>query len=491
MPPGWDGIETISRIWKIAPELQVVVCTSYSDYTWEEMRAKVGQPDGLLVLKKPFDNVEVQQLAHALTKKWQLNLQAGMQLTELAKAEERFSKAFHESPLPSGIQSLPEQRFLDVNQRMAEVAGFEREEMIGRTPAELNLWDNPATAADWYAKLRGGEQLRDLEAKIRSKLGPPKEVRISLSHTSLGGHDHALLLVQDVSERVLLERELRQAQKMEVVGQLAAGVAHDFNNILTIIQGHASLLHARQTAPAQDTKSIEQIALAAGRAATLVRQLLMFSRKQVMQFKHVDLNELIRNATKMLERLVGEHVEIQFVAHESLPSIYADVSMLEQIVMNLAVNARDAMPSGGQVFIQTSVETLQGVTGLLENKPRNGHFVCLSFRDTGTGMDSQVMARIFEPFFTTKPPGKGTGLGLSTVYGIVQQHQGWLEVASEPGKGTVFKVYFPAGKQAAEKVQLAVDGALIRGQETVLVAEDEEPLRHMVAQALRQETELP
>ena len=492
MPPGWDGIETIARIWEVDPELQVVVCTAYSDYSWEDMRAKVGQPDSLLVLKKPFDNIEVQQIAHALTKKWQLNFQTRLQITELAQAneklalsEERFSKAFHESPLPSAIQSYPDQIFVDVNQRFAEVAGFKREEMVGRTAADLFLWEKPEITDDWYERLLKLELVRDQEARIRNQAGSFREMLVSLSVVALGGQPNVLLLAQDVSERALLERQLRQAQKMEAIGQLAAGVAHDFNNILTVIQGHAGLMQHQLAADNPQAKSLEQITRSADRAATLIRQLLMFSRKQVMQFRHLDLNETLRNAIKMLERLVGEHVQIDFRPHDSLPAIHADNSMVEQIAMNLAVNARDAMPNGGTISIVTSLDNIHRAPTPLDPERRDGEYICLTFSDDGTGMDTQILNRIFEPFFTTKAVGKGTGLGLSTVFGIVRQHQGWLEVESKPNQGTTFRVYFPASQQPAEKMQMIVDTALRNGRETVLVAEDEEALRQMVVQVLR------
>ena len=206
----------------------------------------------------------------------------------------------------------------------------------------------------------------------------------------------------------------------------------------------------------------------------------MFSRKQVMQFRHLDLNDILRNAIKMLERLVGEHVQIDFRPSSQIPAIHADSSMVEQIVMNLAVNARDAMPNGGWVTITTSLETIHRAPIPMDPEQRDGEYVCLTFSDTGIGMDTQILTRIFEPFFTTKPVGKGTGLGLSTVFGIVRQHQGWLEVESKPNKGTTFRVYFPASRQAAEKTEPVVDTALRSGRETVLVAEDEEDLRQMV-----------
>jgi len=492
MPPGWDGIETIARIWEIYPELQIVVCTAYSDYSWEAMRSKVGQPDSLLVLKKPFDNIEVQQVTHALTKKWLLNFQARLQMAELAEAnekltvsEERFSKAFHESPLPSGIQSFPDHRFVDVNQRLAEIVGAKREDMIGRTPAELFMWEKPDVADQWYEGLARQELVRDQEAKIRSQAGALHEVLISLSPVALGGRPHLLLVAQDVAQRALLERQLRQAQKMEAIGQLAAGVAHDFNNILTVIQGHAGLIQRNVGADSPQTKSIEQISNAAGRAATLIRQLLMFSRKQIMQFRYLDLNDTLRNAIKMLERLVGEHVQIDFRPGEALPAIHADPCMMEQIAMNLAVNARDAMPNGGKVSIITSVESIHRAPTPMDPEERGGDYVCLTFSDNGTGMDTQILGRIFEPFFTTKPVGKGTGLGLSTVFGIVRQHRGWVEVESKPNQGTTFRVYFSASQQVAEKTEPVVDTVLRSGRETVLVAEDENDLREMVVQVLK------
>jgi two-component system cell cycle sensor histidine kinase/response regulator CckA len=490
MPPGWDGIETITRIWEINPDLQIVVCTAYSDYSWEEIRAKVGQPDSLLVLKKPFDNIEVQQLAHALTKKWLLTMQTRAQMAELAKAneslamsEERFSKAFHESPLAGAIQSLPDQRLVDVSERLAEIIGCQRRELIGRRPAELSLWAKPEVADKWYEGLSRHEMVRDQEAKMRDARGTLREVRVSLSPLSLGGQPHALLIAEDVSEKAILERQLRQAQKMEAIGQLAAGVAHDFNNILTVIQGHAGLM--QQKVANGQNKSLQEINKAASRASTLIRQLLMFSRKQVMQFRYLDSNEVLRNAIKMLERVVGEHVKIEFQPHSSLTTIHADCSMVEQIAMNLAVNARDAMPNGGRLSITTSLETIKRGPTPMDPEPREGQYVCLTFADTGCGMDTEILSRIFEPFFTTKPVGKGTGLGLSTVFGIVRQHHGWVEVESKPNKGTVFRTYFPSTQHPPDRIDAVTDAPLQNGRETVLVAEDEEALRQVVVQVLK------
>jgi len=252
-----------------------------------------------------------------------------------------------------------------------------------------------------------------------------------------------------------------------------------------VIQGHAGMMQQTLVASSPETKSLDQIAKATARAARLIRQLLMFSRKQVMQFHHLDLNIILGNSIQMLERLVGEHVRIEFRPQESLLAIHADSSMMEQISMNLAVNARDAMPNGGRVCITTSMEHIHRAPTPMDPEQRDGEFVCLTFTDTGSGMDTQILSRIFEPFFTTKSVGKGTGLGLSTVFGIVRQHRGWIEVASKPNEGTTFRVYFPASRQPAEKAELVVDTILQSGRETILVAEDEDALREMIVQVLK------
>jgi PAS domain S-box-containing protein len=502
MPPGWDGVETIARIWEVDPAIQIVVCTAYSDYSWEELRAKVGQPDNLLVLKKPFDNVEVQQLSHALTKKWFLNIQAGYKLAELdvmvqqrtaqlAQAntllkvtEEQFSKAFHASPIASGIQSLPDRRFVNVNERLTTLTGCCSEELLGSNSSDLFIWDEPQLVDQWFARLANSEEVHEEATKVRHQTGGIREVLVSLVPISLGNQPHALLLAQDITDRLIMERQLLQAQKMEGIGQLAAGVAHDFNNILTVIQGHAGMIQDAMEERDPGAKSIDQILKATNRAATFIRQLLMFSRKQVMQFRDIDLNDTIANSLAMMERLTGEHIQLDYRPGPQMPAVRADKSMIEQIVMNLSVNARDAMPNGGRIHINTALVPIHRKAMPLDPEERHGEFVCLTFTDTGCGMDQQVLTRIFEPFFTTKAIGKGTGLGLSTVLGIVRQHKGWVEVESELGSGTTFRLYFPTSEKPAEKMLKLDDGQLARGRETVLVAEDEEALRDMLTQLL-------
>src|ERR1039458_3482635 len=228
----------------------------------------------------------------------------------------------------------------------------------------------------------------------------------------------------EITERLALEAQLRHSVKMEAVGQLAAGVAHDFNNILTIIQGHADLLLQSLPLPSPTEKSLRQIWSAADRAGKLIQQLLMFSRKQVMQPRNIDLNEIIASVSPMLQRLLGEHIAFTYAPAPNLPAIYADLGMIEQVLVNLSINARDAMPNGGSLL-------LEPVACVVNPEARPGHFLCLSVADTGAGMDNATLSHLFEPFFTTKEIGKGTGLGLATVYGIVKQHQGWITVESK------------------------------------------------------------
>jgi len=292
---------------------------------------------------------------------------------------------------------------------------------------------------------------------------------------------------EDITERKRLEEQFRQMQKMEAFGQLAAGVAHDFNNLLTIIQGHAGLLSSAPGGMEGDfTESARQIGLAAERAANLTRQLLMFSRRQLMQAQLLSLNDVVNNLNKMLRALLGEPITLKRSLVDELPAIHADAGMLEQVLVNFAVNSRDAMPRGGTLTIKTFfVEIDQGYADR-HPEARAGNFVCLSVSDTGHGMDDATVARVFEPFFTTKEIGKGTGLGLATVYGIVKQHHGWLEVETEVGRGTTFKAFFPVSTRAVSGATFTEPAVIEGGNETILVVEDESALRDLVQEILEQ-----
>ena len=292
---------------------------------------------------------------------------------------------------------------------------------------------------------------------------------------------------EDITARINLEAELLQSEKLKTFGQFAAGIAHDFNNMLTIIQGHASKLLSDEALPPATKDSLAQVYAAGDRAARLTRQLLLTSRKNVMQPRLLDLREVVGNTSKMLERLVGETIELRFKSPLVLPFVHADQSMIEQVVMNLASNARDAMPEGGTLIIEIS-ETFVGPEHT-EYHPESsaGHYVKLEVTDSGCGMDEATRARIFEPFFTTKDIGKGTGLGLATVFNITRQHDGWVEVLSQPGCGSTFTVYLPAntGKRTeATPLETPLPATAAGGNETILIVEDEEMLRQLAQEIL-------
>ena len=322
--------------------------------------------------------------------------------------------------------------------------------------------------------LTTGESKWRLESRIEGRV-------LSWSLHPIAASQVVHAYVTDITERLSLEEHLRHAQKMESVGQLAAGVAHDFNNMLTVIQGHAGILMARSEFPPGLKDSAQAIFFAAERAASLTRQLLMFSRRTVIQPKPTDLREIVGNISKMLKRLLGESITLEFSRPPDLPLIRGDAGMIEQVILNLTVNARDAMASGGTLIITLQSVTVDAAYVELHPEARTGPFVVLRVTDTGCGMDAATQRRIFEPFFTTKEPGKGTGLGLATVYGTVKLHEGWIEVTSGVGKGTSFGICFPAMPEMAKAVRPtdSLFPSIRGGNETILLVEDEASVLNM------------
>ena len=310
----------------------------------------------------------------------------------------------------------------------------------------------------------------------------------TVGKSMMGNVDWVVVInCRDVTERRQLEDQLRQAQKMEAIGQLASGVAHDFNNILTVILGNAAMLMGQRGLGQQQTAQAKQIVEAAERAAGLTRQLLLFSRKQVLQLMPLKLNDVVASMAKMLRRILGEDVQLQLEADLRLPLIRGDISMLEQVLLNLAVNARDAMPKGGRLGIVTTWQSIDETLARHRNQEATaGDYVILTVSDTGCGISPEHLPHIFEPFFTTKEVGKGTGLGLATVYGIVKQHRGWIEVLSSLDLGTTFRIFLPASSdRSAQALDAAADTSLPAGTETILIVEDEPSLRLLVANLLQ------
>jgi len=494
MPPGWDGIETLDNIWRAAPELQAVICTAYSDYSWDEMTRRLGQTDNLLILKKPFETVEVLQMAHALSQKWTLGRQAKLRLddldrmvrqrtAELHASEERFSKAFQASPIPLAIIRCADGAVIDSNTSFSHLTGYSKPELLQKTATDLHLW---AAISD-AQPLANSTRLREKSCTLNRPDGSARQVVLSTEPLSLGSIPCLLILIEDITEHLKIEAQLRQSQKMEVIGRMAAGIAHEFNNLLTVIQGDVGLLQCANPNQVDRAALLEQIMQASQRAATFTRQLLAFSRKQVLQPRVLNLSELVTRTKKMLSRLMGEKFEVEVHCQSEIVSLRADEGGLEQILMNLVLNARDAMPDGGTVEIGSSIVTMTEADVLRNPDARPGRFACMRVKDHGHGMSAQIMSRIFDPFFTTKDVGKGTGLGLSTIHGIVKQHEGWVEVTSEVGKGSTFEVFIPAcdnspaSAKPTDKTALPAEG---KG-EVILVVEDEIAVRELACMALR------
>jgi len=375
-----------------------------------------------------------------------------------------------------------------VNEAFCKLVGLPREELEGK-PFTVIYADSE----------RPGQMLEEFRRRFRERvIEQPSERRLTLrngtiltledtsSFVELRGQQPLLLaMFRDVTGQKRLEEQLRQSQKMDAIGQLAGGVAHDFNNILTVIHGHASLLLAGGALTGLAARSAHQIGQAAERAATLTRQLLAFSRRQVMQPRHLDMNEVVGNMTKMLARILGEDIALQLNYFPQPALVQADSGMMEQVLLNLAVNSRDAMPKGGLLTVKIGLREVRAPELADCPEARLGRFVCLSVIDTGCGIPAENLRRIFEPFFTTKEVGKGTGLGLATVYGIVKQHQGWIEVESEPDQGTTFRVFLPRSVEAAEATEDKPAERVVRGgTETILVVEDETPVRELVCSVL-------
>jgi two-component system, cell cycle sensor histidine kinase and response regulator CckA len=650
MPPGWDGVETTRKIWEVDPDIQIVLCTAYSDYSWGEMFEKIGQRDGLLILKKPFDAVEAFQLAHALTEKWWLHQQSRRKMEELesrvaertrelqqtnhtlqtevvehtrAEEELQWKTAFLEAQVNSSIdgilvvdregkKSLQNQRFVDllkIPQHLADEKANEnqlrwvtdmtknpeqfvkkvlylyahpdetsRDEIELKDGTVLDRYSSPVVGKDgkYYGRIwtfrditerkRAVEELRESERRFSDMLRnlelvsimsdqkaritycndyllrltgwrreevigrdwfellvPPELVdELQGVHSALVAgqsvawhHENEILtrsgarrlirwnnsvlrsasgdvigsasIGEDITEHKRLEAQLFQSQKLETVGKLAGGVAHEFNSILTAIIGQSELLLGDLPAGTPLAKNATEISKAAGRAATLTRQLLAYGRKQMLRTEILDLNHVIASMDGVFHHLMGgEMVDVNIVPAVGLQAVKADAGQIEQVIMNIAINARDAMPDGGKLTLETANVSFdeERVGRNPEMKP--GDYVMLAITDTGTGMSAEAKAHVFEPFFTTKGVGQGTGLGLSTCYGIIKQSGGHISVYSEPGRGTTFKIYLPQVEPQTKIPLRRLDSPhLPRGTETILLVEDDPALREIAATLLR------
>jgi len=408
-------------------------------------------------------------------------------ITARRHAEEKFYKAFNASPEPIAISTLSEGRYLDVNESFLRATGYRRDEVIGRTSVELKIWENPEDRVRLIEKLREQGSVRDMEVAFRTKSGERRVALHSVNRIMFAGRECVISSKKDITEQKALEHQLRQSQKMEAIGQLSGGIAHDFNNILGVIIGYSEILEENLVGSDRLLNSAQEIKRAAHRAASLTRQLLAFSRQQVLEPRVLNLNSVVAETENMLQRLIGEHIELATRLAPDLGQVRADRGQIEQVMLNLAVNARDAMPDGGRLIIETHNVELDEQYALQHPPTIPGKYVALLVTDSGVGMDAGVQTHIFEPFFTTKEQGKGTGLGLATVYGVIKQSGGYIWVQSESGVGTTFEVYLP---RVDEPVELCGRSpqvlTWVRGSETILLVEDEDSLRRLTCTLLEQ-----
>ena len=376
-------------------------------------------------------------------------------------------------------------RVVDANPSVSRMIGLSQEEFLGRELWEIGGLRNIAASREAFDEMCRGDHIRAEDISLEGRDGGRVIVELVSNIYLVEGERVVQCNIRDISERRHLEQQLRQSQKMEAVGQLAGGVAHDFNNLLQVILGNTGIIRADLDSSSPILEDLEEVRRAAEKAADLTRQLLTFSRRQVIQPANLDMNALIGKFLKMVGRIIGEHIELHFNPGSDLEVVCADRGQVEQVLMNLCVNARDAMPQGGSLTITTANAVLDGEFCRHHPWAAPGAYVAMSVSDTGTGMDEATRARVFEPFFTTKEVGRGTGLGLATVYGIVKQHQGLVNVESAPGRGACFTVYLPRVDAPVDDSENGDSPPVAGGSEVILVAEDEKMVLQLVGRLLR------
>jgi PAS domain S-box-containing protein len=419
---------------------------------------------------------------------------SAIDITERKRAEEALRQS--ETRIRSLVENATygiylcsvEGKLLDVNPALVALLGYQSETELLAANLATDIFRSPDEAAQLVAQCEQAGRLESVDVDWKHRDGKPITVRLSgrAVRDDRGVLAYFEIFAENVTERRALEEQLRQSQKMEAVGRLAGGVAHDFNNLMNVVMGYAELV-LDGLAPADSLRGkVEEIKKAGQRATSLTRQLLAFSRKQVLEPKLINLNSVVEEMDKMLKRLIGEDIDLVTVLGPALGQVRADPSQIEQVIMNLTVNSRDALPNGGKLIIETANVYLDEAEARRHPGARPGPYVMLSVSDTGCGMDAETRSHIFEPFFTTKAKGKGTGLGLATVYGIVSQSGGHIRVESESGRGTSFMIYLPRVEQEFEAIEPGKAPTVsLQGSETLLIVEDEEPVRALVCEILQ------
>lgn len=400
------------------------------------------------------------------------------------QSQSQLLTTFHANPMPAWIIRRDDFRCVEMNLEFERMFNLSREELLGRRMNQFDLWVDDADRQLFLETVSANPSQRAVEARLRGQQGQAFDMLLSSEPVRIGGDECLLIIANDLTERLKLLEQLRQAQKMEAVGQLAAGVAHDFNNLLTVVRGNSGLIRMKPGLDDDTTILTREIEAAGGRAAELTGQLLAYSRKSVMQPRDFDLNEVIRSVGGMLNRMIGETINVVYECSPDALPVNADPTMLDQVLLNLGVNSRDAMPDGGRFSMTAGQIDFNGAQqpGNPDGKP--GRYATVTVTDTGCGMSEDVLDHVFDPFFTTKEVGKGTGLGLSTAYGILRQHEGWIDVESSPGQGAKFTIYLPLTSARIADEPKAEDDGAGRGHETILVVEDHDIVRQTVDRVL-------
>jgi two-component system cell cycle sensor histidine kinase/response regulator CckA len=474
--PGWTGLEAFRLLQAMEMDVPFILVTgSLGDELATEC-IKQGMSDYILKDRLSRLPLAVRQA-----------IQRKETADALRQSETEFKSLVGQAPVGIYRSSVLEDRFLAVNPALVKMLGYASADEVAKLRLSRDVYVKANERRRVLEEIATQDNYIGLELQWKRQDGTPLTVRVSGRPIRNQQGETVIheVVAEDITQQKSLEQQLWQAQKMEAVGRLAGGVAHDFNNLLMVVNGCAELA-LRNTSEPRVRQYAEQIIAAGQKASLVTRQLLTFSRKHVFESKVLDLNLLVRDFTKLLPPLIGEDVELRVLTAIDPASVKIDAGQTEQVVMNLVVNARDAMPNGGKLVIETASVAFDDSDALLHPEIPAGRYVTLAVSDSGIGMDGETKKRIFEPFFTTKEAGKGTGLGLATVFGIVKQSQGFITVYSERGTGTTFKIYFPRvedSPQAAQDPVLKVDD-IPRGSETILLVEDEAGLRSIAREFL-------
>jgi len=497
MPPGLDGIETTKALWALDPELEVVICTAHSDYSWQQMIASMGTVDRLLILKKPFDPIEVLQLAHSLTKKWTLGrtltaylgnlaVMVGERTQQLATANSQLGEqaSLLDKAQDAIVVRDPDDTVVFWNASAERLYGWTAEEVIGRNINQQLYLDDTAFRVARNTAYEKGDWIGELHQQTKDGKEIVVEGRWTLVRDDAGRPKSLLAINTDVTGKKKLEAQFLRGQRMESVGMLAGGIAHDLNNVLGPIMMALEILQARF--PDAETKQIlEILETSTQRGASMIKQVLQFARGAEGERMLVQLGHIVRELRNVATDTFPKTIQIQTTVAQGLALVSADPTQMHQVLLNLCVNARDAMTAGGTLSLGAENVTLDTTYASMVPNAKPGPYVCLQVSDTGTGMSPEVMARMFDPFFTTKAQGIGTGLGLSTTISLVNSHGGFIDVESKVGVGTTFKVYLPAVLDAEAAALVEAPPELPRGHgELIMIIDDEPAVRAITAGTL-------